>query len=96
LVNGKIQEYGYKLVNYLIQGSSADITKEAMVRYYRKKKHGRLVLSVHDELVVSCPKEHWESEMEILKSCMDSIELDVLLVSDGSFGFYWGALEDVK
>jgi DNA polymerase I-like protein with 3'-5' exonuclease and polymerase domains len=95
LFEGQVRDFGYKLVNYLIQGSSADITKEAMLRYHKQRKHGRLVLTVHDELLATCPKEHWEEEMQILERCMSSIELDVPLVSDGAMGYYWGALSDV-
>jgi DNA polymerase I-like protein with 3'-5' exonuclease and polymerase domains len=96
LFDGQVRDFGYKLVNYLIQGSSADITKEAMIRYSKARKHGRLVLTVHDELLATCPKEHMEAEMEILSNCMSSIELDVPLVSDGAVGYYWGALDDVE
>jgi DNA polymerase I-like protein with 3'-5' exonuclease and polymerase domains len=89
LVKGRWRSYDYKMVNYLIQGSSADISKEAVIRYHRAKKHGRIILMVHDEICVSVPKQHWKTEMEILKSCMEGIELDAKLVSDGDVGFNW-------
>jgi len=50
VVDGQVRDFGYRLFNYLIQGSSADITKEAVLRYDRSKKHGRLMLTVHDQI----------------------------------------------
>lgn len=91
-VDGRWRSYDYKMVNYLIQGSSADITKEALIRYHRNKKHGRIILCVHDEICVSCPIEHYKTEMEILRACMEGVELDAKLVSDGEIGRNWHEL----
>lgn len=88
-MEGRWRTFDYKMVNYLIQGSSADISKEAIIRYHAAKKHGRIILMVHDEICVSCPKEHWQEEMAILKECMENIELDAKLVSDGDVGYNW-------
>jgi DNA polymerase I-like protein with 3'-5' exonuclease and polymerase domains len=85
-MEGRWRTFDYKMVNYLVQGSSADITKEAMLRYHAAKKHGRIILCVHDEIVVSCPKQYWREEMEILKACMGGIELDAPLITDGEVG----------
>lgn len=89
IVKGRWRSFDYKMVNYLIQGSSADISKEAVIRYHRAKKHGRIILMVHDEICVSVPKKYWQEEMEILKVCMENIELDAKLVSEGEVGFNW-------
>jgi len=88
-MDGRWRTFDYKMVNYLIQGSSADISKEAVIRYHKAKKHGRIILMVHDEICVSCPKAYWQEEMAILKECMEGIELDAKLVSDGEVGFNW-------
>lgn len=79
-------DYAYKLLNYLIQGSSADITKEALIRYDDVRKDGRLMLTVYDEVNISVPKKALKSEMLILRDAMMSIELDVPLLSDGEYG----------
>ena len=89
MVEGRMREYGYKLTNYLIQGSSADITKEAILRYEHTKKHGRFVLTVHDEIMISVPEGHRVSEMKILREAMNGIALDAPLLSDGSWGHAW-------
>ena len=88
-IDGRWRTFAYKLLNVLVQGSSADITKEACIRYAQHRVHGRLVLCVHDEIVICCPKEHAHTEMSILQQCMESIELDVKLVTDGEYGKNW-------
>ena len=89
VVDGRLREFEYKLFNYLIQGSSADITKEAMIRYATLKKHGRLLFSVHDQIIVSCPKKYWKEEMALLKEAMEGVPLDAPLLSDGAYGYRW-------
>jgi DNA polymerase-1 len=90
------RQFYYKLGNVLIQGSSADITKEAMVRYwYNPGRKGDLLMTVHDELVVECDPTDVKTEMAILKWAMDEIPgLDCPLVSDGSTGYNFSDLED--
>jgi DNA polymerase I-like protein with 3'-5' exonuclease and polymerase domains len=88
--------FAYRLFNYLIQGSSADITKEAVLRYNETKKHGRLLLTVHDQITISCPKKAWKEEMAILKDAMNGIELGAPLMSDGGVGHRWTELEDCE
>ena len=88
-VDGRWRTFAYKLLNVLVQGSSADITKEACIRYAQRSIHGRLVLCVHDEIVICCPKEYAHAEMLILQQCMESVELDVKLVTDGEYGQNW-------
>lgn len=86
-------EFEYKLLNYLVQGSSADITKESIIRYDSAKKHGRFMLSVYDENDISVPKKVLKEEMLILRECMMGVELDVPLLSDGEWGPNLGSLE---
>ena len=93
VIKGRLRTFEYKLLNYLIQGSSADITKEAWLRYHATKRDGRLLLTVHDQILVSCPKKAWKSEMKILREAMEGIELDAPLTSDGEYGYRWTELE---
>lgn len=92
----RVASFEYRLLNYLIQGSSADVTKEALIRYDQAKKHGRFMVTVHDEVNICTPPKTVVSEMKILRECMLSIELDVPLLSDGATGLSWGALEKFK
>ena len=88
------QSYAYKMLNVLVQGSAADATKEAIIRYDAAKKHGRFLVSVHDEIAISAPKKHLASEMRILKECMESIEFDVKQLTEGYAGPSWGEIKE--
>ena len=92
--NGKKWEKYYKMMNVLIQGSSADMTKESMVRYdTHPDKKGRLMLQVHDELVISVDPKYKDSEMKILKWSMDDMPgWDVPIRSSGDYGPSYGEL----
>lgn len=96
LIDGRIREFDYKLVNVLIQGSAADCTKEAIIRY-RAAKHpeARIILNVHDQVTVSAPKKILKTEMEVLRQCMESVEFDVPILSEGAISSTnWDELQD--
>lgn len=57
VIKGVFKSFEYKLPNYKIQGSAADQTKEAMIRYAETTLHGQLVLTVHDQLVTQVPDD---------------------------------------
>jgi DNA polymerase-1 len=85
-VDGKQRTFDYKMVNLLVQGSAADCTKEALIRY-RETKHpeARILLTAHDQITVSVPKELIESEMQVLKDAMEGVAFDVVMLSEGSY-----------
>lgn len=88
-VQGRLRTFDYKLVNVLIQGSAADCTKEAVIRFDdRKREIGKpewkLILTVHDQLTASVPKKDRDAAMELLRQCMESVEFDVPMLSEGS------------
>lgn len=87
-INGIKRDFYYKMLNYLIQGSAADCTKEAMIRADKALKQlgGRLVLQVYDELVAWVPKRYEREGMAALKEAMESVEFDVPMLSDGKIG----------
>jgi DNA polymerase-1 len=90
------REFYYKLGNVLIQGSSADMTKEAMCRYfYHPDRKGNLIMQVHDELICEVPDEYLDQEMQLLRWAMDEIPgWDVPLRSDGKFGKNLGQMTE--
>lgn len=94
--NGHKQTFEYKLLNYLIQGSAADCTKEAIIRYDDAKKNGRFLVTVHDEINLSAPDKAVKGEMRILREVMQSVEFDVPMISDGKVGDRWGSLSKFK
>jgi DNA polymerase-1 len=77
-----------------IQGTAADIIKIAMVKVHRRLAdegmRARLILQVHDELIVEAPEEEAEKAAAILKEEMESAaDLSVKLVADVNIGRTW-------
>lgn len=96
LINGRMVHFEYKLLNYLVQGSAADCTKEAIIRYHNHpKRDSRFLVTVYDEINSSTQgksKACIDHEMAVLRECMEGIELDVPLLSSGKTGLSWGTL----
>ena len=80
----------------LIQGSAADCTNEAIIRYHAAKHpSARIVLNVHDQVTASVPKKIFKAEMEVLRRTMESVEFDVPILSEGSISdTNWNELRD--
>ena len=89
------RQFGERVsMNSPIQGTAADIMKIAMIavdRELRKRKmKSRLVLQVHDELLIEAWKEEQDEVKEILKNCMEhAASLDVPLEVDMHTGTNW-------
>ena len=78
--------------NAPIQGSSADIIKIAMIQMHEvlQNYQARLLLQVHDELVLEVPTDEWEELQVKIKSVMENaVKLDVPLVVDVNQGENW-------
>lgn len=94
LINGKRRTFEYKLLNYLIQGSSADVTKQAMINVSEACNDSRIMLQVYDEILCSSGSA---KEMKLIKQAMEDIKLDVPLLSDGKTGRRnWAELKECK
>ncbi|MCL1894186.1 MAG: DNA polymerase I [Holophagaceae bacterium] len=81
LLNSNIQARNQGLreaVNTIVQGTAADIMRRAMVRLHKSiKEHNlqtRLLLQVHDELLLESPLEEISTATEILKSAMEGAD----------------------
>lgn len=87
--------FGERLaMNTPIQGSAADIIKLAMVKVYEELKNkgfkSKLILQVHDELILNVHKEELEEVKNIVKQSMEgAIELKVPLEVDINIGSNW-------
>ena len=92
----RVMSFEYKLLNYLIQGSSADVTKQAVINYSKHpKRTAQFLLTVHDELNASSPKKEWKAQQAVLAECMADIPGVALeMRSDGGVGPNWHDLED--
>ena len=78
--------------NTKIQGSAADIIKIAMVRAHKMiPKEAKIILTVHDELVLTTPAEIAEETAEALRQAMEEIQvLKVPLIADVKIVDRWG------
>lgn len=93
--NYNIRSFGERAaMNMPLQGSSADIIKLAMIHVHQKLQEGgykaKLVLQVHDELVIDCPKEEMDAVATLLKKEMENAaSLTVPLTVDVGIGESW-------
>ena len=93
--NGNMRAFGERVArNMPIQGAAADIIKIAMIRVRDRltaeKLDARLILQVHDELIVEAAEDVREKVCEILKEEMEkSAEMSVRLIADVGFGKTW-------
>lgn len=100
IVDGRIREFFYKLINRLVQGSAADCTKESLARYSempaRKRAGGKFKMTVHDSNVISAPKATWRQADAALRWSMESVEFDVKMLTDGKHGKTLGTMVETK
>ncbi|WP_406242288.1 DNA polymerase I [Tissierella carlieri] len=93
--NFNIKSFGERIaMNTPIQGSAADIIKMAMVKVYNELKirnlKSRLILQIHDELIIEAEKDEIEEVKDIMKNIMEnSIKLNVPLIVDLEVGDSW-------
>lgn len=93
--NKNLQAFGKRAaMNAPIQGTAADIIKIAMVRVYKRLKdelpEARLILQVHDELIIEAPQAVAEKASDILSEEMrKAVSLKVPLVADVGVGKSW-------
>ena len=93
--NFNTRSFGERVaLNMPIQGTAADIIKLAMVRVHRRLKAeglaARLVLQVHDELIVECPEAEAERVARLLTEEMEGVvSLSVPLTAEAHAGRSW-------
>ena len=93
--NFNTRSFGERVaLNAPIQGTAADVIKAAMIRVrdrlLAQGLKGRLVLQVHDELIVECPQEEAEAVQRLVKEEMEAVvSLPVPLVADTAAGESW-------
>ena len=93
--NFNIRKMGERMaLNTPVQGSAADIIKLAMLRVHEKLREkvpqAKLVLQVHDELIVECPEAEAETVMSLVRTEMEhACSLDVPLIAEAKQGKSW-------
>ena len=81
-------------MNTPIQGTAADLIKLAMIRVYNRLKNSgmksKLILQIHDELIIEAPEEEKEAAAKILREEMENAyKFDVPVVADVNIGKTW-------
>ena len=81
-------------MNMPIQGTAADIIKIAMIRVYERLKaeypEAKLIMQVHDELIIEAPEKDAESIVSLLKDTMENAcKLAVPLTVEVDSGKTW-------
>ena len=84
-------------INAPIQGTAADIMKLAMIAVADQLKEsdllGRMLLQVHDELVLEVPDNEVETTIKLVQSAMEDVySLEIPLSTDAQYGRDWGSL----
>ncbi|HUG52776.1 MAG TPA: DNA polymerase I [Vicinamibacteria bacterium] len=81
-------------MNTPVQGSAADLIKKAMIDLHRelrrRRMRSRLILQIHDELLLEVPEDEAEAARAMVREIMEgALELDVPLVADARLGSSW-------
>lgn len=93
--NYMVRQFGARAaMNTPIQGTAADIMKIAMIKVYNeiksRKLKSKIILQVHDEMMVETPIEEKEEMINIMKKCMESAaNLEVPLIAEISDAENW-------
>ncbi len=94
---GRWVDLDYKMLNLLIQGSSADITKDAMLKV-DAAIDGSIRLQVYDEMLANTELDKYRRDMGLMRDAMEDVEnLDVLLPTTGAYSrVSWGRMKDFR
>ena len=93
--NFNTRSFGERVArNMPIQGTAADVIKLAMVRVderlHKEDLKAKLILQVHDELIVECPEEEKETVARLLTEEMEgAVHLSVPLTAEAHWGINW-------
>ena len=93
--NHNLRAFGERVaLNMPIQGAAADVMKLAMVAVWKRLKEenlqARLVLQVHDELIVECPESEAQTVAGVLRQEMEGVvHLSVPLTAEAHWGKNW-------
>ena len=93
--NYMVRQFGGRVaMNTPIQGTAADIMKIAMIKVFKEIQNrglkSKIVLQVHDEMMIEAPIDEKEEVKEIMKECMESaITLKVPLIAEISEADNW-------
>ena len=87
-------------INAPIQGTAADIMKIAMIRIppaiAQAGLHGRMLLQVHDELVIECPRNELNKTIRVARDVMENAyPLSIPLNTEARWGMNWDEMQPI-
>lgn len=91
-----MMESGYlrEAVNTIFQGSAADLIKLSMNKIHTQIKDAKILLQIHDELIIECKEEYAQDIAQQVQSIMENIyKLEVPLKTSLGIGNSWGELK---
>lgn len=85
-------------INAPIQGTAADIMKMAMIKIppalEQAGLHGKMLLQVHDEVVLECPQDELDETVRVVRKAMETAyRLDIPLLTEARSGQNWGEMQ---
>ncbi len=88
-------------INAPIQGTAADILKIAMIQIppamAQAGLHGRMLLQVHDELVMECPRTELKETISVARAVMENAyQLSIPLTTEARWGTNWGEMQPAQ
>jgi DNA polymerase-1 len=88
-------------INAPIQGTAADIMKIAMIKIppalAQADLHGKMLLQVHDELVLECPRSELSNVAGVVQQVMENAyPIDIPLTTEARWGLNWDEIQPLK
>jgi DNA polymerase-1 len=88
-------------INAPIQGTAADIMKLAMLNIQpalqKENLRGRMILQVHDELVLECPRSELEQTARVVQQVMETAyPISIPLTTEARWGTNWDDLKPIS
>jgi DNA polymerase-1 len=98
MIDGELRTFEYKMINVLVQGSSACCTKQAVINLSKVLPKGcSLLLTVHDEILIQAPSHLWKEANTALESAMLDVDFLVPMLSDGKMSrTNWAEMEAIS
>jgi DNA polymerase-1 len=92
--NNTIRAYGNRIaINTIIQGTAAEIMKKSMIKvheYLNKNKNGKIVLQIHDEILIEFDEKNKKTIEKEIKNIMENIvDFKIPLLVNTNTGKYW-------
>lgn len=93
---GRVMTFEYKLINYLIQGSAGDNTKQALLNLDAALDEAEFLLTVHDEFMVECPRGAEDREMVRFREALLDVDFYPPMLSEGKVGRVWQRMKPYR